>query len=85
MAYYLTFDELGEFIEQLKQALNPEGEILCCHWRHDIQDFELNAQKSIKAFNNLSISSLFKSERSGLYGRCLTVNPSSIAQREQLR
>ena len=53
VAYYLTFDELGEFIEQLKQALNPEGEILCCHWRHDIQDFELNAQKSIKAFNNL--------------------------------
>ncbi len=28
VAYYLTFDELGEFIEQLKQALNPEGEIL---------------------------------------------------------
>ncbi|MFW1841103.1 class I SAM-dependent methyltransferase, partial [Acinetobacter gyllenbergii] len=45
VAYYLTCDELDEFIKKLKHALKPEGEILCCHWRHDIQDFELNAQQ----------------------------------------
>lgn len=39
MAYYLSKDELHQFIEKLKHSLNDDGEILCCHWRHEIQDF----------------------------------------------
>ena len=43
VAYYLSRNELHELIDQLQDSLTPQGEILCCHWRHAIQDFELDA------------------------------------------
>lgn len=45
VAYYLSLTELHEFIDQLKDSLTLQGEILCCHWRHTIQDFELDAHQ----------------------------------------
>ena len=75
-----------EQIEQLKQALNPEGEILCCHWRHDIQDFELNAQKVHQGFQqSFPFHHYLSLNDPDFMVDVWTVNPSSIAQREQLR
>jgi len=86
MAYYLTLEELHDFIEKLRLALNPDGEILCCHWQHDIQDFELNAEQVHQSFKQyfpfhhyLSLNDL------DFMIDLWTVNPSSLAQREQLR
>lgn len=86
VAYYLTCDELDEFIKKLKHALKPEGEILCCHWRHDIQDFELNAQQVHQSFQQyFPFHHYLSLNDPDFMVDVWTVSTSSIAQREQLR
>jgi len=86
VAYYLTYDELDEFIKKLKHALKPEGEILCCHWRHDIQDFELNAQQVHQSFQQyFPFHHYLSLNDPDFMVDVWTVSTSSIAQREQLR
>ena len=45
IAYYLSLAELQQLIEKLTHCLNSGGEILCCHWRHEIQGFDLDAHQ----------------------------------------
>lgn len=86
MAYYLSADELHHFIEKLKHSLNDDGEILCCHWRHEIQDFELNAEQVHQAFQqHFPFHHYLSLNDPDFMIDLWTANPSSLAQQEKLR
>nr|WP_275661721.1 class I SAM-dependent methyltransferase [Acinetobacter pittii] len=86
MAYYLSKDELHEFIEKLKHSLNDDGEILCCHWRHEIQDFELNAEQVHQAFQqHFPFHHYLSLNDPDFMIDLWTANTSSLAQQEKLR
>lgn len=86
MAYYLSTDELHHFIEKLKHSLNDDGEILCCHWRHEIQDFELNAEQVHQAFQqHFPFHHYLSLNDPDFMIDLWTANTSSLAQQEKLR
>lgn len=86
MAYYLSKDELHQFIEKLKHSLNDDGEILCCHWRHEIQDFELNAEQVHQAFQqHFPFHHYLSLNDPDFMIDLWTANTSSLAQQEKLR
>ena len=86
MAYYLSADELHQFIEKLKHSLNDDGEILCCHWRHEIQDFELNAEQVHQAFQqHFPFHHYLSLNDPDFMIDLWTANTSSLAQQEKLR
>lgn len=86
MAYYLSKDELHQFIEKLKHSLNDDGEILCCHWRHEIQDFELNAEQVHQAFQqHFPFHHYLSLNDPDFMIDLWTANISSLAQQEKLR
>lgn len=86
MAYYLSASELHQFIEKLKHSLNDDGEILCCHWRHEIQDFELNAEQVHQAFQqHFPFHHYLSLNDPDFMIDLWTANTSSLAQQEKLR
>lgn len=86
MAYYLSANELHQFIEKLKHSLNDDGEILCCHWRHRIQDFELNAEQVHQAFQqHFPFHHYLSLNDPDFMIDVWTANTSSLAQQEKLR
>ncbi|QVR66769.1 class I SAM-dependent methyltransferase [Acinetobacter sp. BHS4] len=86
MAYYLSKDELHQFIEKLKHSLNDDGEILCCHWRHEIQDFELDAEQVHQAFQqHFPFHHYLSLNDPDFMIDLWTANTSSLAQQEKLR
>lgn len=86
MAYYLSANELHQFIEKLKHSLNDCGEILCCHWRHEIQDFELNAEQVHQAFQqHFPFHHYLSLNDPDFMIDLWTANTSSLAQQEKLR
>lgn len=86
MAYYLSANELHQFIEKLKHSLNDDGEILCCHWRHEIQDFELNAEQVHQAFQqHFPFHHYLSLNDPDFMIDVWTANTSSLAQQEKLR
>lgn len=86
MAYYLSANELHQFIEKLKHSLNDDGEILCCHWRHEIQDFELNAEQVHQAFQqHFPFHHYLSLNDPDFMIDVWTANTSSLAQQEELR
>ncbi|MFA0927715.1 SAM-dependent methyltransferase [Pseudomonas syringae pv. tagetis] len=44
LGYYLDGDDLRSLIECALSALTPDGQLLACHWRPDIEGCPLNAQ-----------------------------------------
>lgn len=44
IAYYLTQAELLKLIALSEQYLSEQGSLLICHWRYDIDGFELNGE-----------------------------------------
>ncbi|MEQ4339553.1 class I SAM-dependent methyltransferase [Pseudomonas syringae] len=44
MGYYLDADDLQGLIDRALAALAPDGQLLACHWRPDIEGCPLNAQ-----------------------------------------
>jgi len=86
MAYYLSAEELHQFIEKLKQSLNTNGEILCCHWRHDIEGFELNAQQVHQSFQqHFPFHHYLSLNDPDFMIDLWTENSSSLAEQEELR
>lgn len=45
IAYYLEPAELCTLIGLIQSSLTDDGMLLCCHWRYDIEGFELNGEK----------------------------------------
>ncbi|EEY77582.1 methyltransferase domain protein [Acinetobacter calcoaceticus RUH2202] len=86
MAYYLSANELHQFIEKLKHSLNDDGEILCCHWRHEIQGFELNAEQVHQTFQqHFPFHHYLSLNDPDFMIDVWTANTSSLAQQEKLR
>ncbi|WP_024691160.1 class I SAM-dependent methyltransferase [Pseudomonas tremae] len=44
LGYYLDVDDLNRLIDCALSALAPDGQLLACHWRPDIEGCPLNAQ-----------------------------------------
>ena len=54
--YYLNYEELMLLIDELQQYLSEDGTILCCHWRHPIDQFSLNGDVVHEVFKeNLNL------------------------------
>ncbi|SUD90061.1 class I SAM-dependent DNA methyltransferase [Psychrobacter phenylpyruvicus] len=55
--YYLAADDIDTVIAWIEQNLATGGTVLCCHWRYDIEGFELNGEKVhqrlYQAFNQI--------------------------------
>ncbi|MBA1232247.1 methyltransferase domain-containing protein [Pseudomonas viridiflava] len=45
LGYYLDLDDLHRWIDCALEALTPDGQLLACHWRPDIVDCPLDAQR----------------------------------------
>ncbi|MCF5710213.1 methyltransferase domain-containing protein [Pseudomonas syringae] len=45
LGYYLDLDDLHRWIDCALEALTPDGQLLACHWRPDIADCPLDAQR----------------------------------------
>lgn len=43
--YYLSPNEIDKVITWVGQNLAPGGSLLCCHWRYEIEGFEMNGEK----------------------------------------
>lgn len=43
--YYLDPPQLQQLITWLNQHLHETGTLLCCHWRHPIEDFQLTGDQ----------------------------------------
>jgi cyclopropane fatty-acyl-phospholipid synthase-like methyltransferase len=85
VAYYLSRNELHKLINQLKDSLTPQGEILCCHWRHAIQDFELDAfQVHDHLKQSLPFSHYLSLNDPDFMIDIWTVNSSSLAKQQGL-
>ncbi len=85
VAYYLSSVELQQLIGQLKHSLTPQGEILCCHWRHEIRDFELDAlQVHHHLKQSLPFSHYLSLNDPDFMIDIWTVNPSSLAKQQGL-
>lgn len=77
---------MQQFIEKLKHSLNDDGEILCCHWRHEIQDFELNAKQVHQGFQqHFPFHHYLSLNDPDFMIDLWTANTSSLAQQEKLR
>ncbi|RZF55861.1 methyltransferase domain-containing protein [Acinetobacter halotolerans] len=85
VAYYLSLSELHQLIEKLKCSLSEAGEILCCHWRHEIQGFELDAFRVHQyCKQNLPFQHYLSLSDPDFMVDLWTVNPSTLAQQEGL-
>ena len=85
VAYYLTHNELHELIDKLKDSLRPQGEILCCHWRHAIHDFELDASQVHDHLKQFMLFTHYLSLNDPDFLIDIwTVNPSSLAKQQGL-
>lgn len=85
VAYYLSELELSQLIEQLNHALTPTGELLCCHWRHAIEGFELDAQQVHQCFQQqLPFQHYLKLHDPDFIIDLWTVQSDSLAQQEGL-
>lgn len=55
--YYLAADDIDTVIAWIEQNLATGGTLLCCHWRYDIEGFQMNGEKVhqrlYQAFNQI--------------------------------
>ena len=83
VAYYLTSQELHQLIHHLTHSLTPHGEILCCHWRQEIEGFELDAQRVHESLRNqLPFHHYLTLSDPDFIIDLWTVGASSLAQQE---
>ncbi|CAM3132461.1 SAM-dependent methyltransferase [Pseudomonas floridensis] len=45
LGYYLDLEDLHRWIDCALKALSPDGQLLACHWRPDIEECPLTAQR----------------------------------------
>lgn len=56
IAYYLTSAELVRLIVKLQSQLTAQGMLLSCHWRHPIEQFQLDGNRVHQSLkNNLNL------------------------------
>lgn len=53
--YYLNASQLDQLMDWIAQHLNDAGTLLCCHWRHPIEGFELNGNQVHQALKQLRL------------------------------
>ncbi|MEE4092974.1 SAM-dependent methyltransferase [Pseudomonas viridiflava] len=83
LGYYLDLDDLHRWIDCALEALTPDGQILACHWRPDIEDCPLNAQRVHNVLNErLSMHRVFSHHEQDFLLDLWSRDDTSVATRE---
>ncbi|MCD5994903.1 class I SAM-dependent methyltransferase [Pseudomonas sp. CDFA 602] len=83
LGYYLDLDDLHQWIDRALAALKPDGELLACHWRPDIEDCPLNADRVHAVLaERLSMHTLFAHHEQDFLLDLWSRDGTSVAEKE---
>ncbi|HTW20659.1 MAG TPA: SAM-dependent methyltransferase [Mycobacteriales bacterium] len=52
LGYYLSHSELGGLVERAASSLEPDGDLVVVHWRHEVPDYPLTGDDVHAAFRS---------------------------------
>lgn len=82
--YYLNAYQLDQLIIWMEQHLNDCGTLLCCHWRHPIEGFELNGNQVHQSLRQLKLEPYLSLTDPDFLIDVWSKSPLSLAQQEGL-
>lgn len=87
--YYLTLPQINAVIDWVKNALTPNGTLLCCHWRYPIDGFEMTGESVHQVLGQAFNANNGFFEQVALHDSDFLLhvwqkNPKSVAQQEGL-
>lgn len=86
LGYYLDEQDLQTWIDRALQSLTPDGQLLACHWRPQIDGCPLNAgQVHTQLEARLAMHRIFSHQEPDFLLDLWSRNSASVAQRENLR
>ncbi|MBX8509180.1 class I SAM-dependent methyltransferase [Pseudomonas cichorii] len=86
LGYYLDLEDLQRWIDCALASLKSGGQLLACHWRPDIEDCPLNAERVHEVLDErLKMHRLFSHHEDDFLLDLWSHDPASVATRENLR
>ncbi|MBX8501888.1 class I SAM-dependent methyltransferase [Pseudomonas cichorii] len=86
LGYYLDLEDLQRWIDCALASLKSGGQLLACHWRPDIEDCPLNAERVHEVLDErLKMHRLFSHHEDDFLLDLWSHDPVSVATRENLR
>lgn len=83
IGFYLDPAQLARLISQMKNALEADGTLLACHWRHPVDGYALNGDDVHRALAaQLGWPRLVRHEEADFLLEVWSPNPRSVAQLE---
>ena len=83
IGFYLDTAQLTTLIRQMKTALEADGTLLACHWRHRVAGYALNGDDVHRALAaQLGWPQLSRHEEADFLLEVWSPNPRSVAQLE---
>ncbi|SDW59512.1 Nodulation protein S (NodS) [Pseudomonas syringae] len=83
LCYYLDLEDLNRLIDCALEALTPDGQLLACHWRPDIEGCPLNAQRVHDTLaERLSMHRLFSHHEQDFLLDLWSRDATSVAEQE---
>ncbi|MBG6072617.1 class I SAM-dependent methyltransferase [Polaromonas sp. CG_23.6] len=83
IGFYLDHGQLAKLIDQMKAALEPDGTLLACHWRHPVEGYALNGDDVHRALAaQLGWLRLARHEEADFLLEVWSPDPRSVAQLE---
>ncbi|GFM88460.1 methyltransferase [Pseudomonas cichorii] len=86
LGYYLDLEDLHQWIDCALASLTPDGQLLACHWRPDIEGCPLNADRVHQVLDErLQAHRLFSHHEADFLLDLWSHDQTSVAAREKLR
>lgn len=83
IGFYLDRAQLAALISQMKTALEADGTLLACHWRHPVEGYTLNGDDVHHALaTQLGWPKLLRHEETDFLLEVWSPDPRSVAQSE---
>ena len=83
IGFYLDYAQLSRLIGQMKNALEADGTLLACHWRHPVDGYALNGDDVHSALAaQLGWPRLLRHEEADFLLEVWSPDPRSVAQLE---
>ena len=83
LGYYLDSDDLASWIDRALESLTPDGQLLACHWRPDIEGCSLNAEMVHRTLGlRLPMQKLFTHHEPDFLLDLWSRDGTSVAERE---
>lgn len=84
VGYYLQREPLRRALQQLRDALAPDGVLVACHWRHPVADYPLTGDDVHAELATLGLARLVEHLEDDFVLEVLSLDPRSVATVEGL-